>query len=193
MSTDNLHVRARVVVTAADRLTSADGSNVLEELSNPSERRMIIPMTTRRRLQQLRPRQYRAQSTSGSDPSTSATRWPLELSENVRQYPRDRLANPGPTPTTPKFGTADSGYLILRETLTVMSAHVIPDASIILSLAGRTLDANGIVGDAGLSSPLRSAIEALACEVRDAHALNCHTTVSMSLNRESIESVRPAA
>jgi hypothetical protein len=33
---------ARVVVTAADRLTSADGSKVLEELSAVSERPMII-------------------------------------------------------------------------------------------------------------------------------------------------------
>jgi putative transposase len=50
--TDILHVLVRVVVTAADRLTSADGSNVFEELSNLSERRMIIPMTTTGRLQQ---------------------------------------------------------------------------------------------------------------------------------------------
>ena len=54
----------------------------------------------------------------------------------------------------------------LVETLTVMSASVIPDASITVSLAGRGLDANGIVADGELSSALRSAIEALATAVR---------------------------
>jgi len=52
VSTDILHLPARVVVTAAERLTSADGRNVLEELSGMSEWPMIIPMTTTGRSQQ---------------------------------------------------------------------------------------------------------------------------------------------
>ena len=40
--TDNLHLPARVLVTAADGLTSADGGDVLAELSAASERPMII-------------------------------------------------------------------------------------------------------------------------------------------------------
>jgi hypothetical protein len=43
-----------------------------------------------------------------------------------------------------------------------MSARVILDASITISLGGRSLDATGIVGDAELSIALQSAIEALA-------------------------------
>src|SRR5687767_5209436 len=39
---------ARVVVAAADRLMSADGRNVLEQLCGVTERRMITPMTTGR-------------------------------------------------------------------------------------------------------------------------------------------------
>ena len=56
----------------------------------------------------------------------------------------------------------------LAETLTVMSARVIVDASITIPLDGRGLDANGIVGDAELSTALRSAIEALAFAALDA-------------------------
>jgi chromate reductase len=63
---------------------------------------------------------------------------------------------------------AKHAWASLAETLAVMSAQVILDASITLSLDGRTLDANGIVGDAELSTALRSAIEALAIAARDA-------------------------
>jgi NAD(P)H-dependent FMN reductase len=49
----------------------------------------------------------------------------------------------------------------LTETLTVMSARVIPAASITIGLTGRNLDASGIVTDAELSAALRSAIAAL--------------------------------
>ena len=56
----------------------------------------------------------------------------------------------------------------LAETLTVMSARVIVDPSITIPLDGRGLDANGIVGDAELSTALRSAIEALAFAAPDA-------------------------
>lgn len=57
---------------------------------------------------------------------------------------------------------ATHAWASLAETLTVMSAHVIPEASITVSLDGRMLDANGIVGDTELSTELGSAINALA-------------------------------
>ena len=50
----------------------------------------------------------------------------------------------------------------LTETLRVMSADLIGDASISVPLAGRALDVAGIVADAELSSVIRSALAALA-------------------------------
>ena len=50
----------------------------------------------------------------------------------------------------------------LTETLTVMSARPIPEASITVPLAGRKLDASGILADEALSTALRSAIGSLA-------------------------------
>jgi chromate reductase len=61
---------------------------------------------------------------------------------------------------------ATHAWASLAETLSVMSAHVIVDASITVPLDGRRLDANGIVEDAELSTALRSAIEALAGAAR---------------------------
>lgn len=61
---------------------------------------------------------------------------------------------------------ATHAWTSLAETLTVMSAHLIRDASITVPLDGRTLDAAGIVGDAGLARALRAAIEALALGAR---------------------------
>jgi chromate reductase, NAD(P)H dehydrogenase (quinone) len=58
----------------------------------------------------------------------------------------------------------------LAETLTVMSAHVIIQASISVSVEGRSLDANGIAADAGRSTALKSAIEALVLAARRTHA-----------------------
>jgi chromate reductase, NAD(P)H dehydrogenase (quinone) len=49
----------------------------------------------------------------------------------------------------------------LAETLTVMSAHVITQASISVSVEGRSLDAIGIAADAERSPALRSAMEVL--------------------------------
>jgi chromate reductase, NAD(P)H dehydrogenase (quinone) len=63
-------------------------------------------------------------------------------------------------------GRATHAWASLAETLSVMSAHVIVDASITVPLDGRRLDANGIVEDAELSTALRSAIEALAGAAR---------------------------
>jgi NAD(P)H-dependent FMN reductase len=62
---------------------------------------------------------------------------------------------------------ATHAWASLRETLTVMSAQVILDASITASLDGRRLDATGIAADAELSTALRSAIEALAVAARE--------------------------
>ncbi len=50
----------------------------------------------------------------------------------------------------------------LTETLTVMSAIIVTGASITVPLAGKNLDAEGMVRDAEVSGALRSAIMALA-------------------------------
>jgi chromate reductase len=55
----------------------------------------------------------------------------------------------------------------LAETLGVMSARVVLDASITVPLRGG-LDANGIVADAAIAAALRSAIDALASDAREA-------------------------
>ena len=55
----------------------------------------------------------------------------------------------------------------LLETLTTMSANVVPAASPTVALDGRALDANGIVGDGHLSAALRAALTALASAVRE--------------------------
>jgi NAD(P)H-dependent FMN reductase len=66
---------------------------------------------------------------------------------------------------------ATHAWASLAETLAVMSAHVIPEASITVPLDGRALNENGIVGDAELSTALRSAIDVLVVAARDARAL----------------------
>jgi chromate reductase len=63
-------------------------------------------------------------------------------------------------------GRATHAWASLAETLSVMSAHVIVEASITVPLDGRRFDANGIVEDAELSTALRSAVEALAGAAR---------------------------
>ena len=65
---------------------------------------------------------------------------------------------------------ATRAWASLAETLTVMSARVVLDASITIPLQGRALDADGIRGDSGLSGLLRSAIETLADAAREARA-----------------------
>ena len=50
----------------------------------------------------------------------------------------------------------------LTETLDVMSARLVPEASIAIPLQGRALDGNGIAADAELSTALKRAIDALA-------------------------------
>ena len=65
---------------------------------------------------------------------------------------------------------AKHAWASLAETLAVMSARVIPESSITVSLDGRTPDTNAIVEDAGLSSALTSAIEGLAVAAREATA-----------------------
>ena len=54
----------------------------------------------------------------------------------------------------------------LSGTLRVMSAQVVAPASILISMAGRTLDGAGIAADPALASQVLSAITALASSVR---------------------------
>ena len=54
---------------------------------------------------------------------------------------------------------ANHAWASLAETLAVMSALVILEASITVPLDGKTLHANGIAGDAQFSTALRSAID----------------------------------
>jgi NAD(P)H-dependent FMN reductase len=61
---------------------------------------------------------------------------------------------------------ATHAWSSLLETLTVMSACVIQEASVPIPLQGRGLDADGIIGDGELSTALRTALEALAAAVR---------------------------
>ena len=65
---------------------------------------------------------------------------------------------------------ATHAWASLVETLTVMAARVIRNASITVSLGGRTWDADGILADAAIAAALRSAIDALACAAREARA-----------------------
>jgi NAD(P)H-dependent FMN reductase len=58
----------------------------------------------------------------------------------------------------------------LTETLRVMSAHVVAEASVCLPLAGKKLDESGIVSDTTLSVALLSALVALARAVPRAKA-----------------------
>jgi NAD(P)H-dependent FMN reductase len=55
----------------------------------------------------------------------------------------------------------------LVETLTTMSARVIGEASIAISLHGRTLEATKIAGDRVVTTALTSALQALAAASRD--------------------------
>ena len=66
---------------------------------------------------------------------------------------------------------ATHAYTSLVETLTVMSANVIPRASITVPLQGRTLDADAIAADAELATLLRSALAALATAACEEYAI----------------------
>ena len=57
---------------------------------------------------------------------------------------------------------ATRAWASLAETLSVMSARVVLDASITIPVQGRSLDADGIATDSGLSTLLRSSLESLA-------------------------------
>lgn len=61
---------------------------------------------------------------------------------------------------------ATHAWASLVETLTVMSAMVIPEASITVPLQGRAPDADGIAGDHHLARAVRGALGALAHAVR---------------------------
>jgi NAD(P)H-dependent FMN reductase len=61
---------------------------------------------------------------------------------------------------------ATHAWASLANTLSVMSARVVRDASITVSLDGRILDAYAIAADASIATALKSAICALAREAR---------------------------
>jgi chromate reductase, NAD(P)H dehydrogenase (quinone) len=65
---------------------------------------------------------------------------------------------------------ATRAWASLAETLTVMSARVILDASITIPVQGRSLDAGGIAADSGFAGLLRSSIERLADAARESRA-----------------------
>ena len=50
----------------------------------------------------------------------------------------------------------------LTETLTVMTAAIVAEASVAVPLAGRKLDARGIAADPALSALVRTALDAFA-------------------------------
>lgn len=62
---------------------------------------------------------------------------------------------------------ARHAWASLAATLTVMSAHVVVDASITVSLGGGQVDANAILADAATSAALRSATATLALAARE--------------------------
>jgi NAD(P)H-dependent FMN reductase len=64
---------------------------------------------------------------------------------------------------------ATHAWASLAETLTVMSARVIPDASLTIPLDGRKLDADGIVADPELGRLVSAAIDALVRAARYGH------------------------
>jgi NAD(P)H-dependent FMN reductase len=66
---------------------------------------------------------------------------------------------------------ATHAWTSLANTLSVMSARVVRDASITVSLGGRMLDTYAIVADASLATALESAVCALACDAREARVL----------------------
>ena len=61
----------------------------------------------------------------------------------------------------------------LAETLNVMSALLIRDASITIPLESRALDSNGISGDIELSRLVRAAIDALTAAASHGRAAGC--------------------
>jgi chromate reductase, NAD(P)H dehydrogenase (quinone) len=63
---------------------------------------------------------------------------------------------------------ATHAWSSLVETLSVMSARVVLDASITLALGGSRLDADAIAADPAMSSALKAAIQVLAADAHDA-------------------------
>jgi NAD(P)H-dependent FMN reductase len=74
---------------------------------------------------------------------------------------------------------ATRAWASLAETLLVMSARVILDASITIPVQGRSLDADGIAGDSGLSALLRSSIETLAKAAGESNKLTFSWSASV--------------
>jgi hypothetical protein len=68
----------------------------------------------------------------------------------------------------PASARATFAWTSLVETLTVMSARVVPDASITIPLHGSSLNATNIAADFALATSLRQATQALATAAREA-------------------------
>jgi hypothetical protein len=68
------------------------------------------------------------------------------------------------------FREPSQAWISLAETLAVMSAYVIREASITVSLQGSMLGADGTIEDAERAPMRRAAIEALANAARRTHA-----------------------
>jgi hypothetical protein len=66
--------------------------------------------------------------------------------------------------------SATYAYASLAETVTVMTARLIPEASITVPLSGRRLDAAAMCADATISAALTSALQSLASAARVAAA-----------------------
>src|SRR6267154_2183493 len=60
---------------------------------------------------------------------------------------------------SPRAGYAQASLI---ETLTVMSARVVPEACIVVPLLGKNLDEDGVIAQADISRAVRSALRALA-------------------------------
>jgi chromate reductase, NAD(P)H dehydrogenase (quinone) len=65
---------------------------------------------------------------------------------------------------------ATHAWSSLVDTLSVMSARVVLDASITLGFGGRSPDADAIVADAAIAIALKAAIQVLAADARDTKA-----------------------
>jgi chromate reductase, NAD(P)H dehydrogenase (quinone) len=65
---------------------------------------------------------------------------------------------------------ATHAWSSLVDTLSVMSARVVLDASITLRLGGRSPDADAIAADAAMAIALKAAIQVLAADAREAQA-----------------------
>jgi len=60
---------------------------------------------------------------------------------------------------------ATHAHAALQQTLRIMSATLVPGACVALQVAGRDLDAAGVLADPALTAGLRAAVEALVAAI----------------------------